>query len=77
MRCLVINNESDYKRTIARLTECHLQIVDRKSELRDAGYTEQAAEQKMRELKSICQTLENDIARYERDIANTWVPGVL
>jgi hypothetical protein len=72
----MIRNDSQYKRTLARITECHLEIVDRREQLRQSGCSDDEADEVMCRLQSMCRNLEDEISTYERRTARTWVPAV-
>ncbi len=71
----MIRNDSEYRRAVARITEYHLEIVDRRDHLRQFGGLEQA-DQTLDDLKSRCRTLEDETAMYERRANPTRVSAV-
>ncbi len=71
----MIRNEPEFKRALARLTECHLDIVDRRDCLRQSGDADEQSDGILSDLKSRCRGLEDEIATYERRNAKTWVPA--
>ncbi|HEY3964627.1 MAG TPA: hypothetical protein VGM05_08775 [Planctomycetaceae bacterium] len=70
----MIRNENQYKSTVALLTERHLQLADRREELRLKGLSDEQIGQMIGNLISNCRHLEEEIATYERSTAGTWVP---
>ena len=68
----MIRNEFEYKRTVARITEHHLQLVDQHEQLRLLGFSDEQIEQRIANLKSSWQHFEDEIATYERRTARTW-----
>ena len=72
----MIRNDSEYKRTLARITEHHLRLVDRREELELEGVPDDQIDQLLADLQYNCRGLEDDVAAYERYTAPTWVPAV-
>ena len=70
---IMIRHELEYKRTIARVTELHLQLVDQRERLQLAGLEDEQIEQMIGNLSARCRQLEDDIAVYESRLARTWV----
>jgi hypothetical protein len=70
----MIRNDSEYRRTIARITECHLNIVDRHEELRRCGALS-SDDSTLREWETLRRMLEDQIARYERGVSHHWAPA--
>ena len=66
----MIRNDAEYRRTIARITEYHLEIVDRRDHLRQLEYLDPQADEMIHDLKSKCRNLEGEIATYERRASN-------
>lgn len=71
----MIRNDGEYKRTLARITECHLRLVDRREELELAGVPDEKIDATLDDLLHNCRGLEDDIAAYERYASPTWVPA--
>ncbi len=71
----MIRNEDQYKSTVALLTERHLELAERREELRLRGLSDEQIGQMIGNLISNCQDLEEEIATYERRTARTWVPA--
>jgi len=72
----MIRTDSEYRRTIARITECHLNIVDRREELRSTGSRCGDADSTLREWETLRRMLEDQIARYEGGVSHSWWPAV-
>ena len=62
----MIHNESEWKRTLARITEVHLELVDQPDQLKLLGLSEEQIEQRIRKLKTYCRYLEDEVTTYER-----------
>jgi hypothetical protein len=73
---MMIRTDAEYRRTIARITECHLAIVDRCDELRSAGSSCDDADPTLREWQTLQRMLEDQIARYESGVPRNWAPAV-
>jgi len=71
----MIRNELEFKRTVARLTELHLELVDRRERLQLAGLTDEQIDEMIGDLIVRSQRLGEEIAVYERRTARTWVPA--
>lgn len=69
----MIRNDSEYKRTLARITEHHLQLVDRREQLELAGVPDEQIDELLGDVQYNCRGLEEDIAAYERYTSRTWV----
>ena len=69
----MIRNDAEYKRTLARITEHHLWLVDRREQLELAGVPDEQIDEVLGDLHYNCRGLEDDIADYERHTARTWV----
>jgi hypothetical protein len=72
----MIHNEPEWKRTLARITELHLELVDQPEQLKLIGLSEEQIEQRIRKLESYCRHLEDEVATYERHTAATNAPAV-
>jgi len=70
----MIRNELEFKRTVRRLTELHLQLVDQRERLQLAGLEDEQIEELTGNLTAMCRQFEDDIALYESRMARTWVP---
>lgn len=71
----MIRNELEFKRILARVTEHHLQLVDQRERLQQAGHSEEQIEHMLGSLIASCQRLKDEVASYDRRIARTWVPA--
>jgi hypothetical protein len=69
----MIRTEVEFKRTVARVTELHLQLVDLREQLQLAGLEDEQIEEMTGGLSAKCRQFEDDIAIYERRMARTWV----
>jgi len=72
----MIRNVSEYKRTLARITECHLEIVDRREHLRHTDCRDDQADEVLRRLSATCANLKDEVSKFESRTARTWVPAV-
>jgi hypothetical protein len=72
---MMIRTDAEYRRTIARITQCHLAIVDRREELRMRGGL-CGEDSTLREWKTLRRMLEDQIARYESGLRHNGVPAV-
>jgi hypothetical protein len=71
----MIHTADEYKLALARLTELHLQLAEQREEMRRCGISDDKIEERISELKSSCDNVEDDIAAYERCTCRTWVPS--
>lgn len=71
----MIREDSEFQRTLNRLTECRRAIAERRDLLRRSSFVEEWADRELCELKETCQSLEDDVSLYESRIARTWVPA--
>ena len=72
----MIRNEDERKQAVARLTELHLQLSDQPRQLQILGLSDQQIEHRLANLKQTCQHLEDEIAKFGRLTACTWVPAL-
>ena len=72
----MIRSYSEYRRALARITEYHLEIVDRQDHLRKSGCRDEQGDETLCNLRSRCQTLHEETAVYERCTNATWVPAI-
>ena len=72
----MIRDVSEYKRTLARITECHLEIVDRREHLRQMGCRDEQSDEVLSRLKATCRNLKDDVSTFENRTARSWVPAV-
>lgn len=71
----MIRNELEYRRTVVRLTEVHLELVDRRERLELLGLVDEQIEELIGNLICNCRRIEAEIAAYERATERTWVPA--
>jgi hypothetical protein len=71
----MICNEPEFRRTVARRTELHLEIVDRRERLQLAGLSDEQVDEMIGDLIIRCRRLADEIATYDRLTAETWVPA--
>ncbi len=69
----MIRNEPEFRRAAARLTEQHLQLVERREQLQLAGLADEQIEELVGKLICNCQELEDQLATYERRTARTLI----
>jgi hypothetical protein len=71
----MIRNELEFRRTVVRLTELHLELVDRRERLELLGLADEQIEELIGNLICNCRRIEEEIAAYERQTERTWVPA--
>jgi hypothetical protein len=71
----MIFNDSEFKRTLARLAELRRAVAVRREDLRRSSFVDERADRELCNLKANCQSLEDEVSLYESRIARTWVPA--
>lgn len=70
----MIRNEPEFRRTVMRLTELHLELVDKREQLQLAGLEDEQIDELTGKMICSCRQLEDDIRTYEKRTARTWQP---